>query len=75
MKLFLSTELSKYDVYNSHLNDGFAWICRRDPKHFADIVRVPTIGCYVEIYKSQYPGTIRLDSPKARAMLKKLCYF
>lgn len=75
MKLFLTTELSKYDVYNTQLSAGFAWIRRREPKHFADIVRVPTVGCYVEIYKSRYPGTIPLDSSKARAMIKKICYF
>ena len=75
MKRFLSTELNTYDVYAKQLNEGYMWVRRRNPKHFSEIVRVPTVGCYVEIFKIQHPGCIPLDSLKARAMLKKICYF
>ena len=75
MKRFLSTELNTNALYSKQLNDGFLWVRRRNPNHFADIVRDPTVGFHVEVFKIQHPGCIPLDSPKARAMLKKICYF
>ncbi len=70
-----SCDLQNPDVLEQYRMKGYKWIRRADPKRFADITRFPTVGFYVELYTSIYPGTKHLDSPAAKKMLKRLCYF
>jgi hypothetical protein len=53
---------------------GFHWI-RRVPQDYNKILRQPTIGCLVEFYASEYPGTVEVDSAAGRRLLKRLSYF
>jgi hypothetical protein len=53
---------------------GFHWV-RRVPQDYNKILRQPTIGCLVEFYASEYPGTVEVDSAAGRRLLKRLSYF
>ena len=56
-------------------DQGFAWIRRLDNRRFEQIVRNPTVGCMVELCVLEHVGCVPLDSPAAKKMLTKLCYF
>jgi hypothetical protein len=73
--LVSSTDLLKPGVIEAYKAKGLTWIRRVHKKHFEDIVRRPTIGAMYELCYLQDVGCIPLDSPKAAAMIKKLCYF
>lgn len=70
----LTTDLQRSEVLAAAKADGFAWIRRRNPP-FDRIVRNPTVGCHVELFVLQHPGCIPLESPKAAALIKRVCYF
>jgi len=53
-----------------YVRDGFAHI-RQLHYDYNKIAREPTNGCYVEAGV----GTIPIDSPKARKLIKRISYF
>lgn len=72
---FWSIDLQNQEKYDSLLEEGFKWIRRDDPRRFELITRRPTIGCYVEVFKVQYPGCIPIKSAQGQKLIRKLCYF
>lgn len=75
MQRFWSIDLQKKETHTSLLEQGFKWIRRDDSRRFDFITRYPTIGCYVEVFKVQYPGCVPIQSWEGRKMIRKLCYF
>jgi len=57
-------------VMDFYVRDGFAHI-RQLHYDYNKIAREPTNGCYVEAGV----GTIPIDSPKARKLIKRISYF
>lgn len=70
-----STELQNYTRYSILRERGYDWIRRYDGRRFESIVRRPTVGCIVEIFKQQYPGCVPIDSPKGQRLIHRICYF
>ncbi len=68
-------ELQEPRVLELLLMAGFRYIRRYDDRRFEQIVRSPTIGCIVELFILQHPRCVPLDSAKARALIRKKCYF
>jgi hypothetical protein len=53
---------------------GYKWIGRvRQP--FQSMVRVPTIGCLVELAVHRQIGMVPIDSPQGQKLLWRQCYF
>ena len=74
VKVMLSTELQKRDVYSALIADGFMWIKQKHNVNFDRIVRNPTIGWWVEISRSHQPYSVEITSSKGRKLINKLCY-
>jgi hypothetical protein len=74
-KPFWSQDLLNPTLMRIVREQGFQWIRRLDTRRFEQIVRNPTVGCMVELCYLQQPGCVHLDSPAAKKMLTKLCYF
>lgn len=53
---------------------GFHWV-RQKPQDYNKILRQPTVGCLVEFYASEYPGTVAVDSRAGKKLLRRLSYF
>ena len=70
-----TVELQKPGVVEALLEEGFRFIRRYDQRRFDKIVRNPTMGCVVELFFLQHPYCVPLDSAKARALIKRQCYF
>jgi hypothetical protein len=67
-------ELRDPGVLKKHLDNGFIYI-RRLNYNYNHILRTPTNGCTVELTKVQDVGSFFLDSPAARKLIRRLCYF
>jgi hypothetical protein len=61
-------------VLKYYLDSGFLYI-RRLHYNYNHILRSPTDGCNVEITKHMECGSIPLNSPKARKLIRRICYF
>lgn len=62
-------------LYEALLQEGYLWIRRLERKHFHQITREPTIGCWVEVAKTAQPGMVSMQSWKAHKLIHKICYF
>ena len=71
----LSTELQDPFVLHFYMRNGYQWIKMYNDRSYETIVRNPTVGRVVEIYKLYEAGSVAIDSPKGRKLLSKLCYF
>jgi len=69
-----SVELQDPQNLQYYIQNGFKFI-KRHEQQFDLIVRTPTIGCMLELSYSYHPFSVPIDSPAARKMIKKLCYF
>jgi hypothetical protein len=67
-------ELQRPEVLAAVKAKGFSWIRRRNPP-FDSITRDPTVGCFVELFSLQHPGCVALDSPAAKKLINRVCYF
>lgn len=74
MKRFLNLDLTD-EVLDELYKNGFRWIRKYNERKFDYIIRVPTVGFYVEVFVSRHPDCVPIDSYKAKKMIKKLCYF
>lgn len=72
---YLSTQLRSQVAIAWLSANGYKWIRRLDDRHFENIVRNPTIGCYVEVCALQHPGCVPLLSAAAKKMVWRECYF
>ncbi len=70
-----TTELQDPVRYKILQERGYAWIRRYDGCRFERIVRNPTVGCVVELFKQQHPGCIPLESWRAQKLIRRVCYF
>jgi hypothetical protein len=68
-------DLQKFGVLDSYRERGFHYVRRFNTHNFRDIVRHPTLGCCVELSAMPHPGSVPIDSPMGRRLLKKVCYF
>jgi hypothetical protein len=68
-------ELQEPGVTERLLEEGFRYIRRYDDRRFERIVRNPTIGCIVELFFLEHVRCVPLDSAKARALIRRKCYF
>ena len=55
-------------------NEGFVWI-RRYHRHLDFVLRDPTLGCVVEVTKAWDIGCVPIDSPAAKKLIRRICYF
>jgi hypothetical protein len=55
-------------------NVGFVWI-RRHHRHLDFVLRNPTLGCVVEVTKAWDIGCVPIDSPAAKKLIRRICYF
>jgi len=53
---------------------GFGWIRRYNP-HLDFVLRDPTLGCIVEVTRAWDLGCVPIDSPAAKKLIRRLCYF
>jgi hypothetical protein len=61
-------------VLRYYLDQGFLYI-RRLHYNYNHILRTPTDGCNVELTKQRDLGSMPLDSPKARKLIRRISYF
>jgi hypothetical protein len=69
-----TVELRDPIVLQGYLDRGFIYI-RRLHYNYNHILRTPTDGCPVELTKAQDFGSMLIDSPTARKLIRRLCYF
>jgi hypothetical protein len=74
-KRMLNIDLQNKDTYNKIYNNGYHYISRFYFGKLFNVLRFPTIGFYVELFKYPQPGAIRIDSNDGKKLIKKLCYF
>lgn len=74
-KVVWTVDLRNEAFLNEIKKQGLVWIRRLPVQHFHKMVRNPTVGCYVEVFFLQHPGTIAIDSPKAKKLINRVCYF
>lgn len=74
-KRFYTYDLQRDDDTLEKLRlEGYKWIGRvRQP--FQSMVRVPTIGCLVELAVYRQVGMVPIDSPQGQKLLWRQCYF
>jgi hypothetical protein len=73
-KIISTQDLAAPGVLNAHLTSGFVWM-RRRARTFDQDMRRPTLGFTVELSVGYMPYAIRLDSAKARRVIKRVGYF
>lgn len=54
---------------------GMVWMRRHVIGDYHKIVRCPTVGFPVELYKVPVPGCVHIDSAAGRRMIRRQCYF
>jgi len=69
-----TVELRDPLVLNYHMDNGFIYI-RRLHYNYNHILRSPTDGCNVELTRYRDVGSIPIDSPQARKLIRRICYF
>lgn len=82
----IKSSLFKYKKINSYLlqnklilngliAEGYCWIRQYAHSNFNEIIRNPTVGCIIELYTTEYTGTVPIDSKEGKKLIHKLCYF
>jgi len=75
MMRMLSIDLRDEAYLNMLYNSGFKYIRQYHVKDFKKIVRDPTIGCIVEIFKIKDSACAAIKSEKGKHIINKSCYF
>ncbi len=60
------------DKYKSK---GLQWLRRHDSNTYPAILRNPTTGCMVELLSKPNLYTVHIDSPQAKKIICRVCYF
>lgn len=71
----LSIDLRDETYFNMLYDEGFRYIRQYSEKDFKKIIRNPTMGCIVEIFKSKEFACAAIKSPKGQHLINKSCYF
>jgi len=74
-KHYWSIDLQNPALQKQLMNDGYIWIRRNITRPYDYIIRNPTIGCFIETFKTKHSGCILLESKEGQKMIKKICYF
>lgn len=74
MKIMNTQALGAPGVLDAHLAAGFVWL-RRRIRPFDQVMRGPTLGFVVELSAHYQPYAIRLDSAKARRIVRRVGFF
>jgi hypothetical protein len=53
---------------------GFNWVRRYNPP-LNSVLRMPTVGCWVEVLKVEDVGCVYIESPEAKKLINRICYF
>lgn len=75
MMRMLSIDLQDEAYLNMLCNSGFKYIRQYHVKDFKKIIREPTVGCIVEIFKNKDVACAAIKSEKGQHIIKKVCYF
>ena len=54
--------------------NGFEYI-RQVHVPYNTILRSPSVGCYVQLTQMKEAGSLQLDSPKAKKLIRRISYF
>ena len=68
-------KLRNPDCLRYYLMMGYTHIRRVNFNKFEDILRDPTIGCVVELFRHNDVGCVSIHSIKARKLIRKISYF
>lgn len=68
----LSSALQNPDYLDSLLEKGYAWI-RPVKRPWRATLREPTVGRIVEVFVTEYPGTVPIQSPAGERLIWRLC--
>lgn len=69
-----TVELRNPHLLKYYTDNGFVYI-RRLNYNYNHILRSPTDGCDVELTKEQDLGCMLINSPQARKLIRRICYF
>jgi hypothetical protein len=73
-KSIKSADLKDERILSYYKKRGYIWI-RRKKLILDDILRLPTVGCIIELMTQHRPGTVHIDSHEASMIINKICYF
>jgi len=74
MKIINTQALGAPGILDAHVAAGFVWL-RRRMRPFDEVMRGPTLGFSVELSAHYQPYAIRLNSAKARRIVRRVGYF
>jgi hypothetical protein len=74
IKTFLSTDLQDRDLYDNLIESGHIWIKRKHIPHFHNLVRDPTVGCWVEVSRLNSGHCVPITSVAGKKIINKICY-
>ncbi len=74
MIIITTKELQDKRVLESILQKGFLYIRRRNLK-YNQILREPTIGCWVELFKVRQTDCVPIESVQGKKIIKRINYF
>ncbi len=75
MRRLNTSDLKNKEYLDDLILKGFIWIRQYHNRHFEDIVRNPTVGCIVEVFRVRYPNCVEINSKYGKKLINKLCYF
>jgi hypothetical protein len=61
-------------IFDTYVRSGFLHM-RQLHYHYNKIMRLPTVGCYVELSVLPTVDSVPLHSPKARRIINRSSYF
>lgn len=73
-KRLLTTDLRRPEVSEWLRYNGYVWIRRYYPP-FDSIIRNPTVGGWVDVFKVWDLGCVPIDSRAGQKIIRRLCYF
>jgi hypothetical protein len=71
----LTTDLKKPEIYMHYYNMGFRWIRKYHASHLNNVLRYPTVGCWIELFYEPDLDCVHIESRKGYKLINKLCYF
>ncbi len=74
MIIMTTRDLQNKKVLENVLNKGYLYVRRRNLR-YNQILRDPTIGCWVELFKQRQTDCVPIESYQGKKLIKKLTYF
>ena len=73
--VLLNTELQRTRKLEEMRAQGLVWIRRSTGRSFDSLLRIPTIGCHVELLTVKGLFCVHIDSDAGKRLIRRLCYF